>query len=52
MNESAPGAASDRLRELDRVLEHDPDAFDARAERAGLCASRAVSRTPSAIIWI
>ena len=36
MNESAPGAASDRLRELDRVLEHDPDAFDARAERAGL----------------
>ena len=35
-NESAPSAASDRLCELDLVLERDPEAFDARAERAGL----------------
>ena len=35
-NESAPSAASDRLCELDRVLERDPEALGARAERAGL----------------
>jgi Tfp pilus assembly protein PilF len=36
MDQSAAGAAADRLSELDHVLERDPEAFDARAERAGL----------------
>jgi Tfp pilus assembly protein PilF len=34
--ESASGVAADRLRALDRVLERDPEAYAARAERAGL----------------
>jgi len=37
VTESSPGAGRNlRLQQLDRVLEHDPDAIEARAERAGL----------------
>jgi hypothetical protein len=37
VTDRAPGASGNsRLQELDRVLERDPDAVDARAERAGL----------------